>query len=253
MHLNRKISLTRVLIVLVLLLATGSVGVAQPFNNEWIDFNKTYYKFKVGADGVYRIPQTVLNENGLGQTPAEHFRLYRNGEEVILYTSVPNGPLPADGFIEFWGLANDGLPDQALYREPQFQHRTKYNLHSDTAVYFLTVEPFQPNKRFQTIENNVAGNSLPREPYFMYRLARDFKERLNLGFAADLEQYVYSSSYDRGEFFSSNDIRQRVVRTITENNLRVAAGGPDATLRFGAFGNTTKTRRIRFAITGTQV
>ncbi len=253
MHLNRKISFTRVLIVLVLLLATGSVGVAQPFNNEWIDFNKTYYKFKVGADGVYRIPQTVLNENGLGQTPAEHFRLYRNGEEVILYTSIPNGPLPADGFIEFWGLANDGLPDQVLYREPQFQHRTKYNLHSDTAVYFLTVEPFQPNKRFQTIENNVAGNSLPREPYFMYRLARDFKERLNLGFAADLEQYVYSSSYDSGEFFSSNDIRQRVVRTITENNLRVAAGGPDATLRFGAFGNTTKTRRIRFAINGTQV
>jgi hypothetical protein len=251
MRLNRKNFLHRLLIMLVVLLTTGHVSTAQPFNNEWIDFSKTYYKFKVGADGLYRIPQSVLNTNGMGQVPAEHFRLYRNGEEVTIFTSVGSGALPADGYIEFLGFANDGIPDRPLYRDPQFQHRTRYNLHSDTAVYFLTVESVLPNKRFNTVVNNVAGNTLPAEPYFIHRLARDFKERINNGFAADLEQYVYSSSYDRGEFWSSNDIRQRITRTDNQTNLRAATSGPDASIQFGAFGNTTKTRRVRVGINNT--
>lgn len=240
MFLNRKNFFNRLLIMLVVLLTTGYTSIAQPFNNEWIDFDKTYYKFKVGADGIYRIPAASLSTIGLNTTPAEHFRLYRNGVEVPLFTSVNAGALPADGYIEFWGLANDGTTDRILYREEQFQHRTKYNLHVDTAIYFLTVEPSLPNKRFTSVTNDVTSNTLPAEPYFIYKFARDFKERLNPGFASDLEQYVFSSSYDKGEFFSSNEIRQRITRTDNQSNLRPFSGGPDATLQFGAFGNTKK-------------
>lgn len=253
MYLNRKNSFNRLLIMLVVLLATGFTSFAQPFNNEWIDFNKTYYKFKVGADGLYRIPAASLSTIGLNSTPAEHFRLYRNGVEVPIFTSVNSGILPADGYIEFWGLANDGTTDRILYREEQFQHRTKYNLHVDTAIYFLTVESSLPNKRFSSVNNDVASNTLPVEPYFIHKLARDYKERLNPGFAADLEQYVFSSSYDRGEFFSSNEIRQRITRTDNQTNLRPFVGGPDGTLQFGAFGNTTKTRRVRVELNGNQL
>ena len=32
------------------------------YNNEWIDYTKTYYKFKVGASGLYRISSTTLNQ-----------------------------------------------------------------------------------------------------------------------------------------------------------------------------------------------
>jgi hypothetical protein len=28
---------------------------AQPFNNSWINFSNTYYKFKVTSEGIYRI------------------------------------------------------------------------------------------------------------------------------------------------------------------------------------------------------
>lgn len=237
--------------MLIVILATSWSGYAQPYNNEWIDHSKTYYKFKVGVDGLYRIPASTLSSNGLDATQAQHFRLYRNGQEVPIYTSVATGTLPSDGYIEFWGLANDGETDRVLYRESAFQHRTKYNLHSDTAFYFLTAEIMQPNKRLVTQVNDVAGNTRPVEPYFTYKTGRDFKERLNTGFAADLEQYVYSSSYDKGEFFSSSEIRQRVVRTDNQTNLRVAAGGPDATIEFGAFGNTTKTRRVRLEVNNT--
>ena len=66
---------------------------AQTFNNEWIDYGKTYYKFFVGSNGLYRIPQSVLAGLGIGNTPSEHFQLWRNGEQVPLYTSVASGPL----------------------------------------------------------------------------------------------------------------------------------------------------------------
>ncbi|MBC6490187.1 C25 family cysteine peptidase [Flavihumibacter stibioxidans] len=236
--------------MLVAILAFSFITKAQPFNNEWINFSNTYYKFKVGKDGLYRIPESTLRASGLENTPAEHFRLYRNGVEVPLYTSAASGPLPAGGYIEFWGRANDGEPDRVLYRNARFQHSTRYNLHADTAIYFLTVEPVSPNLRFASVDNDVAGNTLAAEPYFLHTVGTHFKQQINPGFAADLEQYIYSSSYDRGEFWSSTDIRQRVTRTENLSNLKPVVTGPNAVLRFGAFGNTVKTRRISAAVNG---
>ena len=66
---------TRILLVLLLI---ASLGVNAQYNNEWIDYNKTYYKFKVGATGLYRINSAVLQTNGLGSIPAQDFQLWRN-------------------------------------------------------------------------------------------------------------------------------------------------------------------------------
>ena len=66
----------KILSCLLLLAALAVKG--QVYNNEWIDHSKTYYKFKLGKDGVFRIPQPVLAEAGLGNVPAEHFQLWRN-------------------------------------------------------------------------------------------------------------------------------------------------------------------------------
>ena len=82
--------------LLTLLIAISSLfATAQtfPYNNEWIDYGKTYYKFSVGKTGLYRISQPTLTSIGIGNTPAEHFQLWRNGREVPLYTSVSSGPL----------------------------------------------------------------------------------------------------------------------------------------------------------------
>ena len=76
----------------ILCLILGLVTKAQ-YNNEWIDYNKTYFKFKVGSTGLYRIPQAVLQTAGIGTDPAENFQLWRNGEQVPLYTSVASGTL----------------------------------------------------------------------------------------------------------------------------------------------------------------
>src|SRR5690242_16331220 len=151
--------------------------IAQQYNNEWIDYSKTYYKFKVGKTGLYRIPQSVLSSSGMASTPAEYFQLWRNGKQVPIYTSVPAGSLSASDYIEFWGVMNDGKPDKELYRDPSWQLNDKWSLETDTAAYFLTVNTNpSSNLRLEAMANNVAGSSLPVDPYFMYTTGKYFND-----------------------------------------------------------------------------
>ena len=105
----------------------AATGYAQ-LGNSWIDYNKTYYKFKIDKDSLYRIPQAVLQAAGLGSTPAQNFQLWRNGSEVRIYTSVSTCVLGAADYIEFWGEMNDGKPDKNLYRNTDYQLDDKYSL-----------------------------------------------------------------------------------------------------------------------------
>ncbi|HTS43438.1 MAG TPA: C25 family cysteine peptidase, partial [Puia sp.] len=234
---------------ILLLLVTWGLS-AQPYNNEWIDFSKTYYKFKVGANGLYRIPQSVLAGAGLGSTPAQYFQLFRNGQEVPIYTSVDTGALGPTDYIEFWGLMNDGKADKPLYRNPAYQHTDKWSLQTDTAVYFLTVNPTSPTFHFAKATNDTTGNILPVEPYFMHKAATYFKTQLNPGYAVVLEQYIYSSSYDIGEFWSSAFISQGVPLLDNQSNLFIYNTGPGATFKFGAVGCADTLRHIQASVNG---
>jgi len=91
---------------------------AQPYQNEWIKYGLTYFKFKISQDGLYRIDQPTLARLGLSQVPVAQFSLWRNGIEIPLYTSTQTGLLSTDGYLEFWGESNDGVADQVLYNSP---------------------------------------------------------------------------------------------------------------------------------------
>src|ERR1700742_2317328 len=84
---------------------------SQTYNNEWINYSNTYYKFNVGATGVYRFSQPALASAGLGNVLADNFQLWHNGTEVPLYTSATGSPLSGSDFIEFYGVMNDGTTD----------------------------------------------------------------------------------------------------------------------------------------------
>jgi len=238
-------------ILLTLLIAvSGMFATAQtsfPYNNEWIDYSKTYYKFYVGHTGLYRISQTALTAIGIGNIPAEQFQLWRNGREVPLFTSVPSGALGSGDFIEFWGEKNDGLPDSTLYRDTSFILNTKHSFQTDTVSFFLTVNPAGGNLRFQNTVNNVAGNLLSPEIYFMYTEGKYYKDYLNAGYYIDAGEYVHSSAYDRGEGWVSWDISSG--QTLAEPHvLYPFMSGPDATFRINAFGNGVNMRRFRIKL-----
>ena len=239
----------------VLLLLVGLGLRAQLYNNEWIDFSKTYYKFKVGATGLYRIPQSVLAGSGLQNTPVQNFQLFRNGEEVPIYTSVSSGTLGSSDYIEFWGRMNDGVPDSPLYRSPSYQHTKHTSLETDTAVYFLTVNPTSSTFHYVNTTNDTTGTSLTVSPYFMYTAGTYFKAQVNPGLAEVIGEYIYSSSYDVGEWWSTNFIYAGAGNAFssTINNLYVYTGGPNATLKFGLAGCDDDTRTYSVSLNGSTV
>ena len=236
----------------ILLLLVGIGLHAQNYNNEWIDFSKTYYKFKVAADGLCRIPQSVLAAAGLGSASAQSFQLFRNGQEVPLYTSVPGGPLGSSDYIEFWGHMNDGVPDKPLYYSPAYQHTQKWSLESDTVFYFLTVNTTVTPFHFANATNDTTATTLPVEPYFMNKTGTFFRTGgINPGFAEDVGEYIYSSSYDIGEWWSSTDIYPGNPLVDNQSNLFVYSGRPNATLSYGMAGCADDLRRVQVSVNNT--
>jgi hypothetical protein len=221
---------------------------AQVYNNEWIDFSKTYYKLKVGKTGLHRVSKAELAAAGLGEVPVEQLQLWRNGVEVPLYTTVAAGALPVGGFVEFWGERNDGKPDRPLYRKPEFLLSDVYSLHTDTSVYFLTLNAAGQNRRLAATANNVTGNTLPAEKFFTHTLVQAFNNQQNAGFALDLDQYLYSAAYDLGEGYSSAFLGPNASNSINLGNLFVAPGAGQALFKITVAGNRTAERRYRVRI-----
>jgi hypothetical protein len=239
--------------LLIIFVAAGFAGQAQLYNNEWINFGSTYYKFRVQPTGtgvgVYRIQHDVLSANGLGSVPAEQFQLWRLGEEVPIYTSVATGPFSSTDYIEFRAELNNGKMDKDLYRNPAHQLNDKWSFQTDSLTYFLTVNT-GTNKRLVPTNNDVAGNILPAEPFFMHTLGHYFSNKVNLGYAVPVGEYVYSSAYDQGEGFTSVDISPTgfVTTTYTDINLYTGPGAPQPTFNINAVGNAQNPRSFEVKI-----
>ncbi|UAY54563.1 putative type IX secretion system sortase PorU2 [Arachidicoccus terrestris] len=176
---------------------------AQTYNNEWVVSGKTYYKFKVGSDGLYRISGSSLTGAGLTDATGSNLQLWRNGIQVPIYTNTA-GTLGAGDYVEFWGEHNDGSVDAQLFKTPGDQLNKARSFEGDSATYFLTVNTTTgENLRFKPAANNVTGQagSLTAEPYFYYTIQKDLGTTFNRGAATAYgSSYVYMSDY-KGKCF----------------------------------------------------
>jgi hypothetical protein len=228
---------------------------AQSFNNEWIDYSKTYYKFKVGSSGLYRIPQSALASINLANADVSSFQLWRNGEEVALYTSNQTGVLAAGGYIEFWGEANDGKPDQVLYRNPLDQINNSKSLFTDTAAYFLTVNTAGNNKRLVPTANTIPAGVIA-EPYFMYTAAVYPNETIHLGpYGGAVSEAAISASFEGGEGWTSNEITENQTRNLTQTGLFPFTGSeaPQLQVNMNVVGNSPNTRTVQVKLNNMEV
>ena len=229
----------------------GYRSIAQTYGNEWIDYSKTYYKFNIGSDGIYRIADSTLVSKGLGATPAQQFQLWHNGQQIPLYTSIPSGVMVDTDYIEFFGQHNDGTPDTRLYNYPSYQLSTGYSLFTDTAAYYLTVNPSGGNSRITAATNNVSNPGVPPEAYFLDTVSYYFSQLFNPGFAELVSgDYFYASTFDSGEGFASNFIYPGTPLTQTLNNIYVYPAGPPAFLQTDAAGTAPNTRDLKVTLNG---
>jgi hypothetical protein len=242
-------------ILLCLFIFAGLNAEAQVYNNEWIDYSRTYYKFQLRAltTALHHIDHSVLAANGLGSVPAEHFQLWRDGKQVPIYTSVQTGVMGASDYIEFYGEENDGKADNALYRMPDYQLSDAYSLQTDLATYFLTVNPGPGNLRLVPTPNTPGA--LSPETFFIHTIGRYFKDKINPGYAAVVGEYVYSSAYDQGEGWTSLDLSPGGGHTAAFGGLQVftGPGAPQPVFKINATGNALNPRTFRAEINGVTV
>ena len=238
----------------ILCIVSSYIGYSQVYNNEWIDYSKTYYKFKVGTNGLYQIPQSTLVAYGLGNVEAENFQLWNNGVQVPLYTSVSSGVLGNSDFLEFYGQQNNGNLDTKLYKADSLQMDSAWSLYTDTAAYYLTVNTTSANLRLVSTVNNVAGNTLYPENYFIYNYSQYYKTALNQGYGVNIGEMVYSSSYETAEGWASANILNGSNFSQSINNLYVYNAGPAASLKVVMAGNApSSSRRVNVSINNTTV
>ena len=178
---------------------------AQPYGNEWIDYSKTYYKFKIGKTSLYRIPHSVLVSLGIpsNQLIGTSFKLIRNGKEVPLYVSN-NNIFSTSDFIEFYGEKNDGKPDSVLYKSPLDQPNPNQNIFADSATFFLTLDPFSINARIIQQANDLTALPSPEEYCYTttQHIANNPSQLYGIGRGFTVSPFfpqLYNSDYEVGE------------------------------------------------------
>ena len=141
---------------------------AQPYGNEWIQYNQTYYRIPVSSEGFYRIPFSSLLSfiPNLSVVNPGLFALYRNGEQVPLFFSGGSSFTSGD-YFEFYGYPNDGEADRDLYYQPAYQPHTFYSLFTDTAIYYLTINGNTNNRRIVNFPNDLS-NPPVKEPSYRH-------------------------------------------------------------------------------------
>ena len=191
--------------IFCLLITIAVVSKAQPYGNEWIDYNRTYYKFKVGKTSLYRIPQSVLISLGIpsDQLKGTSFKLFRNGQEVPIYVTT-NNIFSSSDFIEFYGEKNDGKPDSILYKTPSDQPNPYQSMFADSATFFLTLDPFSINSRI--VQQNNDLSFVPEPEKYCYFTTRSYSSFANSsysnyrGFAVSpFFPQLYNSDFDLSE------------------------------------------------------
>ncbi len=226
----------RLLLCIVILLCGISISYSQTYRNEWIDFSKTYYKFSVVSNGVYRINSAELPA-ALQSATAQSFQLWRNGVQIPIYTSVATGVLGSSDYIEFWGTMNDGMADSVMYLNTSYQTNNLVSMETDSSSYFLTVNTATSNARLTNTINDIVTLPLSPLPYFIDSLAYGFREQLWQGYAQVISgEYVLSSSYDKNEGWTTNAFTGPGGRSFTLSNLKAYKGSDAPNMQFAVTG-----------------
>ncbi len=176
---------------------------AQPYCNEWIQYNQLYAKYKVARNAWYRIPFTALQNAGF---PAESagFQVFFKGEQIPLWVST-NGDMTENDYLLFYATANDSSFDTQLFSNPDWQASTLKSLFSDSISYFITWNNLAPNKRFNLAANDLSSPPAP-EPFFMHKEQKAFKNIFNPGNPIRMGANINLPFYEEGEGWTGQEI-----------------------------------------------
>ncbi len=192
---------------------------SQPYGNEWIDFNKSYYKISVSNDGIYQLNFETLTEAGvpLSSLDPRTISIYHRGvEQAIFVQGEGDGSFDPGDFIQFYGQRNDGTQDRFLYQPQTAQPHNYFNLYSDTTAYFLTWD----TGGNQGLRVASVGGPNPSLPLATHHNAEQLLLTINRyarGF--QFSSAIFNTFFDQAEGYTSHPITLTVARTFTLSGL----------------------------------
>ncbi|CAA6820713.1 MAG: Unknown protein [uncultured Aureispira sp.] len=201
------------------------------FGNEWIDYNKQYYKIKITQDGMYRINAAVLQQFGInvGSINTNGIQLFNQGKEIPILVETSGGTL---SYVQFYGQKNRGEFDVNCYNEITDHFNEEYSLYSDTAAYFLTWGNTPSSKHYTSLAANLS-NIPAKEPFFMHTSKNIYTSTWNKGLAWQIDtELLTKSTFEEGEGYGST--LQRSFN-LTIPTPHPSANGPNATGAFKLF------------------
>ncbi len=193
---------------------------AQTYGNEWINYNQSYYSFKVvpgntipttfhdqsGIEsGIYMIDYTTLVNSGVpvNTFSSANVQIFGKEKEIPLYINDGgDNSLDSGDYILFYTERNDGWLDSSIYETPDAIGNPYYSVANDTLEYFFTWNNSTNNLRFVEEDNSNFTSFTPAEyilytKWYAYHIQYQEGKRLSQG---------SSSFYTLGEGWSSNKV-----------------------------------------------
>ncbi len=193
------------LFLLIFFSVLATLSHAQTHHNNWINYDQTYFKFKVHEDGVHRINFETLQSAGLETVQGSQFKLFYKGQEVPIYVSNA-GQLATTDYLEFFGEKNDGEFDTQLYQNSDWQPTDQFSLFTDTSRYYLTWDNDNNAQRYVDADNTIS-NPPAKENYFLHTVTSTHANALNSGKPERfLGTNTYFSDFGEGEGFLGSHI-----------------------------------------------
>ncbi len=201
-------------------------GVDTLYGNEWIEYDQSYYKVQIAEDGIYRISQQDLFDQGvpINSIQGDQLQLFYMGESHPIYVST-SGILGAGDFVEFYGKRNRGDLDEFLFEDPISEMANpEYSLFSDSSAYFLTWGITTPTENFEVEANNLNNAPPTPESYCFYTYIEMFNQEFS---KKKHPQSVYHANFQMAEGFVGETNQ---MKTITLNPEAIYSSGPNSKL-----------------------
>lgn len=188
----------RTLFTFLLLSVITSVVWSQPYGNEWVNHDQTYYKFPIYKTGVHRITYQAMLDAGfpINSISSNRLQVFGKEKEVPLYVNDGgDNIMNAGDYIEFYSEKNDGWLDSLLYDVPKDIGNPGYSLYNDTLYYFLTWKSSGNGKRYVE-ETDVNFSIYSPAPYVLEEVKVNYNSQYYGGYS---QLSSYSSFFSKGE------------------------------------------------------
>lgn len=222
-------------------------GVDTLYGNEWIDFDKEYFKIRLFEDGVYQLTRAELLEAGFAvdKIPMEQLVLMHNGKQVPIYTSTKD-IMGADDYLEFYGEQNRNKIDKYYFSKETDQLNPEYSLIPDTSAYFLSFTTDDEVLRYKEVNTDLNITNLPqKEAFYMHEEKLVYGSRYFKSISSGLR---YSTGMTMEGYGLSYRKRVDIKFPVTELNV----SGPMATI-FCRFGGNAIQHQVELLVNNTSL